>query len=34
MTQALFYILELVAIVFMLRVAISLLTEDGNDDDR
>lgn len=34
MTQALFYLLALVAIVFMLGVAISLLTEDGNDDDR
>ena len=33
MTQALFYLLALVAIVFMLGVAISLLMEDGDDDD-
>ena len=33
MIQALFYLLALVAIVFMLGVAISLLTEDGDDND-
>lgn len=33
MTEALFYLLALVAIVIMLGVAAELLMEDGDDDD-
>ena len=33
MTQALFYLLVLVAIVLMLGVVAALLMEDGNDND-
>lgn len=33
MTQALFHLLVLVAIVFMLGVVAALLMEDGDDDD-
>lgn len=34
MTQALFYLLVLVAIVLMLGVVAALLMEDGYDNDR
>lgn len=33
MTQALLYLLVLVAIVFMLGVVAALFMEDGDDDD-
>ena len=33
MTQALFYLLALVAIVFMLGVVAAIFLEDGDDDD-
>ena len=33
MTQALFYLLVLVAIVLMLGVVVALLMEDGDDND-